>query len=450
MRRRPSRSGSCASRPGRGSAATASRSTRTTSRGGRASSTSSIASSRLAGDINLAMPRHVVDLVAEALNDRRPALHGAKVGVLGVAFKPNVQDDRNSPAAGGHRRPRRARRQTSGTTTRTSPRSAMPTASSATASTSPSLLDWADVIVVVTAHRADRLGRRSTRPPGSSSTPSNSLRPDTGLATARSCGSVPAGRVHGRHRSARPDGERAPAGARRATADRVPLLLDGRIRRADASGWPSPRSRPAGTSPSTRAGIAGCAPSRSGTATGSSGRRATGATSCRACAGRPPSLPGGDGAHRRRRAAAAASDDRGGPAPRPRTGVIGAGLPVPAARTLALVAAHPRVPLAADGLGDRPRRRRRAGRHLARDVGGFAAGPRSDAPPARRPDDLRQPRHLHAVAEVRPPRAPGRGTCSNGPSGAGRVRADRCITVNDSYAELLEEQLARAAASRSS
>jgi UDP-N-acetyl-D-glucosamine dehydrogenase len=53
----------------------------------------------LAGDINLAMPRHVVDLIAEALNDRGKALRGARVGVLGVAFKPNVRDARNSPAA---------------------------------------------------------------------------------------------------------------------------------------------------------------------------------------------------------------------------------------------------------------------------------------------------------------------------------------------------------------
>ena len=53
----------------------------------------------LAGDINLAMPRHVVDLVAEALNDRGRALKGARVGVVGVAFKPDVQDERNSPAA---------------------------------------------------------------------------------------------------------------------------------------------------------------------------------------------------------------------------------------------------------------------------------------------------------------------------------------------------------------
>jgi UDP-N-acetyl-D-glucosamine dehydrogenase len=53
----------------------------------------------LAGDINFAMPRHVVDLVAEALNERGQALRGASVGVVGVAFKPNVRDARNSPAA---------------------------------------------------------------------------------------------------------------------------------------------------------------------------------------------------------------------------------------------------------------------------------------------------------------------------------------------------------------
>jgi UDP-N-acetyl-D-glucosamine dehydrogenase len=52
----------------------------------------------LAGDINLAMPRHVVDLVGEALNEHGKALRGARVGILGVAFKPNVRDSRNSPA----------------------------------------------------------------------------------------------------------------------------------------------------------------------------------------------------------------------------------------------------------------------------------------------------------------------------------------------------------------
>ena len=54
----------------------------------------------LAGDINLAMPRHVVELAAEALNDRGRALRGSRVGVLGVAFKKDVRDPRNSPAAG--------------------------------------------------------------------------------------------------------------------------------------------------------------------------------------------------------------------------------------------------------------------------------------------------------------------------------------------------------------
>jgi UDP-N-acetyl-D-glucosamine dehydrogenase len=53
----------------------------------------------LAGDINLAMPRHVTDLVGRALNDHGRAVRGARVGVLGVAFKPNVRDARNSPAA---------------------------------------------------------------------------------------------------------------------------------------------------------------------------------------------------------------------------------------------------------------------------------------------------------------------------------------------------------------
>lgn len=52
----------------------------------------------LAGDINLAMPRHVLDLVAEALNEGGRAVRGAKVGIIGVAFKPDVRDARNSPA----------------------------------------------------------------------------------------------------------------------------------------------------------------------------------------------------------------------------------------------------------------------------------------------------------------------------------------------------------------
>ena len=116
-----------------------------------------------AADINFAMPRHVVDLVAEALNDRSLALKEAKVGVLGVAFKANIRDARNSPAAdvlaGIAARGSDVRyhdphvpsyRDASGLTR--------------TSTDLEGLLDWADVIVVVTAHQAidwDRVYERA-------------------------------------------------------------------------------------------------------------------------------------------------------------------------------------------------------------------------------------------------------------------------------------------------
>ena len=52
-----------------------------------------------ASDINLGMPPHVLTLIGDALNDRQRSIGGTHVGVLGVAFKPNVRDARNSPAA---------------------------------------------------------------------------------------------------------------------------------------------------------------------------------------------------------------------------------------------------------------------------------------------------------------------------------------------------------------
>ncbi len=51
-----------------------------------------------ADEINRRMPEYVVQLVADALNDRARAVRGADVLVLGVAYKANVADTRDSPA----------------------------------------------------------------------------------------------------------------------------------------------------------------------------------------------------------------------------------------------------------------------------------------------------------------------------------------------------------------
>jgi UDP-N-acetyl-D-glucosamine dehydrogenase len=52
----------------------------------------------LAGEINTSMPSHVVERISEALNSTRKPLNGSKVLVVGLAYKPNVDDERESPS----------------------------------------------------------------------------------------------------------------------------------------------------------------------------------------------------------------------------------------------------------------------------------------------------------------------------------------------------------------
>jgi UDP-N-acetyl-D-glucosamine dehydrogenase len=52
----------------------------------------------LAEEINSRMPEHVVQLVADGLNDERKAMNGSSILLLGVAYKKDVNDVRESPA----------------------------------------------------------------------------------------------------------------------------------------------------------------------------------------------------------------------------------------------------------------------------------------------------------------------------------------------------------------
>jgi UDP-N-acetyl-D-glucosamine dehydrogenase len=53
---------------------------------------------QLAGEINTAMPHHVVDKIGEALNKHSKSIKGSKIAMLGVAYKKDVDDVRESPA----------------------------------------------------------------------------------------------------------------------------------------------------------------------------------------------------------------------------------------------------------------------------------------------------------------------------------------------------------------
>jgi UDP-N-acetyl-D-glucosamine dehydrogenase len=52
----------------------------------------------LAGEINSAMPEHVVTSLRQALNRRKQCLHDARILILGIAYKKDIDDMRESPS----------------------------------------------------------------------------------------------------------------------------------------------------------------------------------------------------------------------------------------------------------------------------------------------------------------------------------------------------------------
>lgn len=52
----------------------------------------------LSGEINTGMPQYVVDKIGRALNDRLKPIRGSRIGIFGIAYKPDVDDPRESPS----------------------------------------------------------------------------------------------------------------------------------------------------------------------------------------------------------------------------------------------------------------------------------------------------------------------------------------------------------------
>ncbi len=52
----------------------------------------------LAGEINTSMPEYVVERIGDALNTARKAVNGSRILILGMAYKPNIDDYRETPA----------------------------------------------------------------------------------------------------------------------------------------------------------------------------------------------------------------------------------------------------------------------------------------------------------------------------------------------------------------
>ena len=52
----------------------------------------------LAGEVNEAMPEHAVQAVSRALNTHKKAMNGSKIMMLGMAYKKDIDDLRESPS----------------------------------------------------------------------------------------------------------------------------------------------------------------------------------------------------------------------------------------------------------------------------------------------------------------------------------------------------------------
>jgi UDP-N-acetyl-D-glucosamine dehydrogenase len=52
----------------------------------------------LAGEVNIGMPRYVIDKLMQALNDRHKPLKGSHILLLGIAYKKDIDDPRESPS----------------------------------------------------------------------------------------------------------------------------------------------------------------------------------------------------------------------------------------------------------------------------------------------------------------------------------------------------------------
>ena len=53
---------------------------------------------KLAGEINTHMPKHVVDLISYSLNKHQKSINGSKILIIGVAYKKDIDDCRESPS----------------------------------------------------------------------------------------------------------------------------------------------------------------------------------------------------------------------------------------------------------------------------------------------------------------------------------------------------------------